>query len=86
MSDEVIEELAALEHDQWVAWSKEIAKTEPISLRRLARWKKFWVPYAELPDDVKEFDRIWARKVHEILTREVEKEAQAVSDLYPYGE
>lgn len=34
---------------------------------RLRRWKENWKPYSELPEDVKEHDRVWARKVLEII-------------------
>lgn len=58
-----MEVLAALEHEQWMAWSKDIAKTEVISKERLARWRRLWVPYSELTEEDKELDRQWARRV-----------------------
>ena len=58
----LVERLAALEHDQWVEWSKSIAATEALSPERLARWKPLWCPYADLSDEMKEHDRVWARK------------------------
>lgn len=61
--DDLLEKLAALEHDQWIEWSKNIAETEMISPSRLARWKKMWIPYSQLSEDIKEHDRTWARKV-----------------------
>lgn len=60
---ELLEALAALEHMQWVKWSKDIARSERISKKRLKRWKEFWVPYSKLSEEVKEFDREWAEKV-----------------------
>ena len=60
--DALTEGLAALEHEQWMAWASTIAMNESISPERLARWEKSMVPYADLPDDVKEQDREWARK------------------------
>jgi hypothetical protein len=59
--DDLLERLAELEHEQWVAWSKAVA--DEVSAERRQRWAACWVPYAELPDDVKEQDRVWARKV-----------------------
>jgi hypothetical protein len=58
---ELLERLAELEHEQWLAWSKAVAPE--VSPERRARWEACWVPYAELPDAVKEQDREWARKV-----------------------
>lgn len=63
MSDvQLLEALAALEHDQWIEWSKSIAKSENLSPERLERWGKLWVPYDQLTEDQKEQDRVWARK------------------------
>lgn len=59
----LLERLAALEHEQWVAWSKDIAAKEKLSEARLLRWKGYWVPYSELSDEVKRQDRDWALKV-----------------------
>ena len=63
--DDLLERLAELEHEQWVAWSKAVA--DEVSAERRQRWEACWVPYAELPDDVKEQDRVWARKVLSML-------------------
>lgn len=62
-TDALVEEVANLEHEQWIAWSKDIAEKESLSEERVNRWKQYWVPYGELTDDVKEHDRVWARKV-----------------------
>lgn len=58
----LIEALAAIEHDQWIEWSRTVAE-QGLTPERLARWERYWVPYADLPDDVKEHDRKWARIV-----------------------
>jgi hypothetical protein len=58
---ELLEQLAELEHEQWVAWSRAVAAE--VSEGRRRRWQECWVPYAELPEEVKEVDREWARKV-----------------------
>lgn len=64
----VIEKLAALEHDQWVAWAQNIMETERgLSEERVLRWKQYFVPYEELTEEVKEHDRVWARKVIEVI-------------------
>jgi hypothetical protein len=65
MSEDLLERLAELEHEQWVAWSRAVAAEVEVDRRR--RWEACWVPYAELPEEVKEQDRVWARKVLALL-------------------
>ena len=67
MTDALLEQLAELEPEQWVAWARAVA--DEVSPERRRRWQAFFVPYAELPEDVKEQDRAWARKVLEALGR-----------------
>lgn len=62
-----IDKLAALEHDQWIAWSKDVASKEDLSPLRIRRWKALWIPYELLPEKYKEMDRKWARKVLEVI-------------------
>ena len=59
---DVLEALAALEHDQWMAWSKSLAAAEPLSAERVERWQRLWVPYADLSEHSKASDRVWAQK------------------------
>ena len=61
--------LADLEHEQWMAWSRELASTEQLSPERLARWRSQWVPYVELPEEAKDHDRVWADRVLALLER-----------------
>jgi len=63
----LLEKLAALEHEQWVTWAQTILSQETISDDRAGRWSNFFVPYEELDEETKEFDRIWARKVLEVI-------------------
>ncbi len=63
--DELIEKLAELEHEQWMFWSKAVAKHVPDSVSD--KWEHNWVPYSELTDAVKETERVWARKTLEIF-------------------
>jgi len=49
---DLVEEVAALEHDQWVAWSYAVAGE--VSAERQARWLVLWVPYAKLSETMKE--------------------------------
>jgi predicted transcriptional regulator len=61
-SNKLLEELAAIEHTQWIEWSKNLAEKENLSPERLERWQKLWVPYEQLDEKDKENDRKWARK------------------------
>ena len=61
--EQAIEALAAIEHDQWIEWAKAIAKSEKLSDDRVKRWETMYVPYAELSEEAKEQDRVYARKV-----------------------
>lgn len=66
MASERLERLAAIEHDQWMAWAKELLASEPISAERRARWEACFKSYSQLTEEQKEQDRVWARKVEAI--------------------
>jgi hypothetical protein len=57
-----VEALAAVEHQQWMHLASSLTANEEISAARRERWKDLMVPYAELPEEQKEQDRVWARK------------------------
>ncbi len=65
--EEIREALAELEHEQWVKWSQSIVEVETLSPDRLARWEKLWIPYANLTEEQKDQDRVWADKSIELL-------------------
>ena len=67
--EELVESLAELEHEQWIKWASTIMQTEKISDGRIARWKDCFKPYSELSEEMKEFDREWARKALAILKK-----------------
>ncbi len=68
MDREVFEQLAELEHEQWAHWAQTLIDTEPsLSESRVERWKKYLVPYSELSEEVKNYDREWAERVVGIL-------------------
>ena len=67
--EEIIESLAELEHEQWMKWADTIMQTEKISDARFARWASCMIPYGELTEEMKEFDREWARKALAILRK-----------------
>lgn len=64
---DVIDELAALEHEQWMTWAKDIIEEEDISDARAHRWMQYFIPYEELDEDIKELDRVWARKAFNMV-------------------
>jgi len=65
----ITEQLAKLEHEQWIGWSKALAMTENIHPMRIERWEKLWIPYEKLTEEQKEQDRVYARKVLEIIEK-----------------
>ena len=69
VNPKLIEELSRLEHDQWMEWASSLMAKEQLSEARCERWKQFMVPYEQLPDDVKEFDRVWARKSAAVIIK-----------------
>ena len=72
----LLEALSDLEHQQWMKWAKSIIDSEPISEARKQRWLTMMVDYKDLPDNIQEYDREWARKVMALYTRP----AQPLSD------
>jgi hypothetical protein len=65
----LLEDLAELEHVQWMEWTMILAKTETLEPALLAKWKESWKEYSELPEALKEQDRIYARRVLQIVGR-----------------
>lgn len=59
--EELIEALAEIEHEQWRFWSQTVAGE--VSAETREKWQRSWVNYAELSENLKEMDRVWARKV-----------------------
>jgi hypothetical protein len=64
-SDDLVEALAKIEHEQWMHWSQAVAADIADATR--VKWQRSWVDYAELRDDSKETDRLWARRVVTLL-------------------
>jgi hypothetical protein len=62
---DLVEALAEIEHEQWMHWSQAVAENVSISTR--AKWQPSWAAYSALPEDLKEADRVWARKVVTLL-------------------
>ena len=68
--DRLIEMLAHLEHNQWWEWSKDLSKKEKLSKARLDRWDRLWTFYKFLSEKSKEQDRVYARKIIDLLKEE----------------
>jgi hypothetical protein len=69
VKDPLLESLAALEHDQWRAWARTLMETEIyLSDARRRRWERLIDrAYDDLTEEEKEQDRVWARKVKQIV-------------------
>jgi hypothetical protein len=65
--EELVERVAELEHEQWLSWARQVV--DEVGEERRGRGQTFFVPYAELPEEVKEDDRTWARKVLSALRK-----------------
>lgn len=68
-----IEEVAELEHHQWMVWTSSLMSSLEVSAERMERWQKYHVPYSELDEDSKDLDREWAAKVLAALVQELKK-------------
>ena len=68
------EELADLEHQQWIYWSKNLALAQHIDPERLIRWKRLWnTPYKDLTTLEKRQDLVWAEYVRDVITEFIVK-------------
>lgn len=77
LDKELIEELANLEHRQWVHWSKKIAEAENISDPRLKRWKETWATvYDDLSEQAKIEDKFWAIEAIKIVINHFQKHTE----------
>jgi len=62
MNKNPLEQLAALEHEQWAKWTRHFL--ENATPENLARWKRQTeTPYDQLSEEEKDADRVWARRV-----------------------
>jgi ADP-ribose pyrophosphatase len=66
MKNPLLERLAALEHEQWAAWTRHFLSNQ--TPENLERWKRqLAASYEELSESEKEADRTWAKKVLALL-------------------
>jgi len=62
----LIEKLAALEHEQWAHWTRYML--DNLTSENIQRWQRqIETPYEDLSEKEKESDRVWARKVMELM-------------------
>lgn len=60
----LLEELAALEHEQWQEWALNILDSEQISESRANRWRDTaFKHYSQLTEEQKDQDRKYAERV-----------------------
>jgi hypothetical protein len=60
--DDIIERLAALEHEQWAHWTRYMLAN--LTPENIIRWQRqMETPYPELSEGEKESDKIWAERV-----------------------
>ena len=66
---DLLEKLAALEHEQWAHWMKYMIPN--YTPENVLRWsEQANTSYEELSEKEKESDREWARKVLSLLNQE----------------
>ena len=67
---ELLEELARLEHEQWATWT--IYFLDNMNIENLRKWEvQAETVYEKLSEQEKESDRFWARKVLEIIKKKL---------------
>lgn len=62
------EELAELAHQQWEHWSRSAA-AGGAGATQVEQWQRNWLPYAELDEETKDADRVWADKILDLVAR-----------------
>jgi hypothetical protein len=64
---DILERLAAIEHEKWRVWAGNLMERETLSEETRARWTRFMVPYGELPDEIKQYSRDNAKRTLEFF-------------------
>lgn len=66
IEEEIIEQLADLEHKQWAHWTEYML--DNLTTENIARWRQqIETPYDELSEKEKDSDRKWAKKVYDVF-------------------
>ena len=66
-NDDLLERISALIHEEWMSWAKDVMDRKDELPERFEKWEKEMVPYEELSEDAKEYDREWGRKFIELI-------------------
>ena len=65
ITSDIIERLAAHEHEQWAHWTRYML--DNLTEENIARWRQqIETDYQDLSESEKESDRQWARKAIEV--------------------
>lgn len=70
--EQLLEQLAELEHQQWMNWAQHLIQTENLSQATITRWQSFFIPYDQLSESIKEQDRDYARKVMDVVKKHLD--------------
>jgi Spy/CpxP family protein refolding chaperone len=66
VTSDIIERLAAHEHEQWAHWTRYML--DNLTEENVARWRQqIEMDYQDLSESEKESDRQWARKAIEVV-------------------
>ena len=66
VTSDIIERLAAHEHEQWAHWTRYML--DNLTDENIARWRQqIEMDYQDLSESEKESDRQWARKAIEVV-------------------
>lgn len=69
--NQLLEELAELEHEQWCEWVKYMfSNLDPTHIDRWAR--QAYTAYKDLPPDERESDIEWAQKALDIVNKHLQ--------------
>ncbi len=64
-----LEILAAISHEIWCFWSKQLSMREKLTPECLKRWKTLWKPYNKLTEAQKTTDRHFAKTYLDAVVR-----------------
>jgi hypothetical protein len=78
-AEQMIEDLAELEHQQWCHWTKYFLDSMENGFSDFDKWRKqSKTKYKDLSEEDKEKDRKWARKVLSVMYESARKEAEKI--------